>query len=1091
MPRRFAGRRRVKGLCQACTPVVDAAMTVEVPTTAGTASGSDANVRLAATHALEQLMNGVGQRVDDSPFLDDSAESLVLLNKDTALGVRLKATWALANVNPADGVVVCKRFVVDRGDCFLDSCKSTPKSDNDNRETFPDDLILSQLLASATSCCADNDKCRSNGVRTVGNLLRKVDAEWAHRHAREVDAANKVLVGCLKPAYGGRVVVERVMEALVGSGKQLGEAEIAGPQEWQQKEQLEKQCFFELDLQLLNTKGICTAFLVNNPSPCNHLLCSDAERVYPGLRRIQPTATAATAFRLLQSDFARSSHMADSAAASRSSSARNCPLPPLPETVARRALFRLNKVSVGSRLISSSHGKIRSEVSHSLGTKSTMALLLIKNAVTVRGEGGTRQQTRNTLRSPQSGRFGVKLFQSLVGIYPDLGISDGSSPTEALKNIDAWPQIQENSKKSERSFVNDFCTWVVVQGSGVLQTPVPGASRTEQGWIVGATGKVFPSPLAYVHCCERVSRQPRDRQRKKARSRSNLTSSSSQRSLPRTNSQMSQASTDDHIEARELGAPVIHAHIEIDDGDRDGEEFLDDGTTVADNSPVTDGVSVTDVNVTSLDATRVATETAATDQGEQSQFMLKLFKAREPIWVPRLNVVITIVGSRGATPTSDVMQKPFSRFDSVRRTTFIALGKRLQQPSEKHPWGHRVRITTHETFRKFVLDSGLEFSPLAGDPAELMAYMVKNPGLLSCYKSILAGDIGKKRSTMRAVFSSLCKACTKSEYVVAPFAADVIISNPPAFGHIHVAEKLGIPLHIFFTMPWSPTAAFPHPLTSGEMSWISPAFLLRKHRSGETNYQLTAFLAAKDKPIVDIGFGSIVVDDPDKLTETIFEAVARPGVKALVSKGWGGLGGSDLSVPDDVYMIASGRRRSPRRCGYNSNWWGAMVCNTNTSLVAEWYFEEANIVLSTAVLRVLLEEGMLKKKNARRYINTYWDTETFASNIVVILGKVKGFGNSVIGTIYHPTKDFGRFLEKFSGGLKNSQNPIERRSPRKSAPAFGIGSGLLEGTKSFTFCLAEGLTGILVKPIVGAWREGAIWAAKDLVRVLSLLQHCL
>ncbi|KAI9071740.1 hypothetical protein K1719_046297 [Acacia pycnantha] len=31
-------------------------------------------------------------------------------------------------------------------------------------------------------------------------------------------------------------------------------------------------------------------------------------------------------------------------------------------------------------------------------------------------------------------------------------------------------------------------------------------------------------------------------------------------------------------------------------------------------------------------------------------------------------------------------------------------------------------------------------------------------------------------------------------------------------GHVHVAEALGVPIHIFFTMPWTPTHEFPHPL---------------------------------------------------------------------------------------------------------------------------------------------------------------------------------------------------------------------------------------------------------------------------------------
>lgn len=34
------------------------------------------------------------------------------------------------------------------------------------------------------------------------------------------------------------------------------------------------------------------------------------------------------------------------------------------------------------------------------------------------------------------------------------------------------------------------------------------------------------------------------------------------------------------------------------------------------------------------------------------------------------------------------------------------------------------------------------------------------------------------------------------------FVANAVISNPPAMGHIHVCEALGIPLHIMFPQPW-------------------------------------------------------------------------------------------------------------------------------------------------------------------------------------------------------------------------------------------------------------------------------------------------
>lgn len=32
-----------------------------------------------------------------------------------------------------------------------------------------------------------------------------------------------------------------------------------------------------------------------------------------------------------------------------------------------------------------------------------------------------------------------------------------------------------------------------------------------------------------------------------------------------------------------------------------------------------------------------------------------------------------------------------------------------------------------------------------------------------------------------------------------PFAVDAIISNPPAFGHVHIAEALGVPLMLSFS----------------------------------------------------------------------------------------------------------------------------------------------------------------------------------------------------------------------------------------------------------------------------------------------------
>ena len=62
---------------------------------------------------------------------------------------------------------------------------------------------------------------------------------------------------------------------------------------------------------------------------------------------------------------------------------------------------------------------------------------------------------------------------------------------------------------------------------------------------------------------------------------------------------------------------------------------------------------------------------------------------------------------------------------------------------------------------------------------------------------------------------------------------------------------------------------------------------------------------AAGPPPVYIGFGSIVVDDPDAMTKMIFEAVKISGIRALVSKGWGGLGADALGVPEGVFMLGN------------------------------------------------------------------------------------------------------------------------------------------------------------------------------------------
>ncbi len=151
---------------------------------------------------------------------------------------------------------------------------------------------------------------------------------------------------------------------------------------------------------------------------------------------------------------------------------------------------------------------------------------------------------------------------------------------------------------------------------------------------------------------------------------------------------------------------------------------------------------------------------------------------------------------------------------------------------KKH--GHRVRIATHPDFKDFVLDcnkrlsgskgkggekleGNLEFFDIGGDPKALMAYMVKSelrstlppdfalltqdPGLLPGWETLKSGDVQAKRRMTGDMLQGFFKSIFSPDPVTSrPFAADAIISNPPAFAHCHLAEAFGLPLHMTFSV---------------------------------------------------------------------------------------------------------------------------------------------------------------------------------------------------------------------------------------------------------------------------------------------------
>lgn len=108
--------------------------------------------------------------------------------------------------------------------------------------------------------------------------------------------------------------------------------------------------------------------------------------------------------------------------------------------------------------------------------------------------------------------------------------------------------------------------------------------------------------------------------------------------------------------------------------------------------------------------------------------------------------------------------------------------------------------------------------------------MVKNPGLIPNLQTVREGEIQRRRSAMATMFEGFWRSCIqttddekdkvnlKMTGEKSPFIVDAIIANPPSMAHVHIAEKMGVPLHIMFTFPYTPTTAFPHPLANSEWS---------------------------------------------------------------------------------------------------------------------------------------------------------------------------------------------------------------------------------------------------------------------------------
>ncbi|KAG2219054.1 hypothetical protein INT45_008898 [Circinella minor] len=270
---------------------------------------------------------------------------------------------------------------------------------------------------------------------------------------------------------------------------------------------------------------------------------------------------------------------------------------------------------------------------------------------------------------------------------------------------------------------------------------------------------------------------------------------------------------------------------------------------------------------------------------------------------------------------------------------YIALCKGLMAE------GHKCRIATHDEFKDWIEEHNIEYRSIGGDPSELMRLCVENNFFsvhfvmegLRLFKGWIDELLGltwkacedtdvilESPSAMVGIhmaeklrvpyFRSFPMPMTRTRSFPHPFATP---NNPKGrlyndmtyvlFDHAvwrAIATRtndfrrdiLGLPATTYeklevWKIPYLycfSQSIVPSPLDWRD--WIHCTgywFLDNAQTKWKPSPELQNFLQAPDsRPIVYIGFGSIIVSDPDEITRIIVEATLLSNVRAIISRGW-------------------------------------------------------------------------------------------------------------------------------------------------------------------------------------------------------------
>ncbi|PLW06240.1 hypothetical protein PCASD_24109, partial [Puccinia coronata f. sp. avenae] len=122
-----------------------------------------------------------------------------------------------------------------------------------------------------------------------------------------------------------------------------------------------------------------------------------------------------------------------------------------------------------------------------------------------------------------------------------------------------------------------------------------------------------------------------------------------------------------------------------------------------------------------------------------------------------------------------------------KTTPYIALCQQLNE------LGHTCSIATHDKFKDWILESGIGFRSVAGDPKS-------------------------SSNIARSIFGPWFDQLLESSWAASK-DTDLLIESPSTMVGVHVAQGRNIPYIRAFTMPWTKTASYPHAMTAMRQNW--------------------------------------------------------------------------------------------------------------------------------------------------------------------------------------------------------------------------------------------------------------------------------